>query len=184
MALADSQRQALIDERGEPLLRIEFDVFADGQVSMWTHFKHGDDFRRVKAELEAARAHLTEFLKDESMCPFRHAEKPQIQVGNIELDKRLDRGKTIAVIYRHATYGELDYRALAREQIMTAARNGSWSIAAMKSHSVELDFHCHIILIDEIAQDDQSRGCRFDRVYVMPPAELIGDGIRHALVPR
>lgn len=70
MALADNQRQALISERGEPSLRIEFDVFSDGQVSMWTHFQHGDDFNKVKDRLESVLAHLTEFLKDESMCPF------------------------------------------------------------------------------------------------------------------
>ncbi len=51
MALADKQRDALIRERGEPKLRLEFDVSADGQISMWTHFDHGGDFSEVKRML-------------------------------------------------------------------------------------------------------------------------------------
>jgi len=76
MALAETQRSALVKERGEPMLRLEFDVFADGQVSMWTHFQHGDDFRKNKSMLLAAQQHLSEFIADEGMCPFyRPAEK-------------------------------------------------------------------------------------------------------------
>jgi len=70
MALSEKQRDALIAERGEPKLRLEFDVFADGQISMWTHFDHGGDFVRVKEMLIGIQKHLTEFLVDESMCPF------------------------------------------------------------------------------------------------------------------
>lgn len=75
MPLADKQRTALIDERGEPKLRIEFDVFEDNQVSMWTHFNHDDNFNDVKESLKAVHNHLTEFLKDESMCPFHSKNK-------------------------------------------------------------------------------------------------------------
>jgi len=70
MALASKQREALVQERGEPKLRLEFDVFADGQISMWTHFDHGGDFNNVKEMLKGVHAHLTEFIRDESMCPF------------------------------------------------------------------------------------------------------------------
>lgn len=68
--LAEKQRDALIRERGEPVLRLEFDVFADGQVSMWTHFKHGSDFTNTRALLEAIQRHLREFIADGEMCPF------------------------------------------------------------------------------------------------------------------
>lgn len=71
MALDNKQRDALIAERGAPTLRLEFDVFADGQVSMWTHFKHGDNFGEMKMLLVAVKEHLAEFVKDEGMCPFK-----------------------------------------------------------------------------------------------------------------
>lgn len=71
MPLSDKQREALIQERGEPVLRLEFDVFSDDQVSMWTHFEHGSDFEKVKERLIAVSNHLLEFIKDEGMCPFR-----------------------------------------------------------------------------------------------------------------
>lgn len=70
MSFAEKQRDALIAERGEPKLRLEFDVFEGDKVSMWTHFNHGDNFKDIKASLIAIRNHLDEFLRDESMCPF------------------------------------------------------------------------------------------------------------------
>jgi hypothetical protein len=70
MAFSNKQRDALIAERGQPKLRLEFDVFEDERVSMWTHFDHSDDFGAVKNRLEAIRDHLNEFLRDENMCPF------------------------------------------------------------------------------------------------------------------
>jgi hypothetical protein len=70
MALTEKQREARIREKGEPLLRLEFDVFADGAVSMWTHFDHSADFNEVKKMLVAVKSHLDEFLDDEDMCPF------------------------------------------------------------------------------------------------------------------
>ncbi len=75
MPLAEKQRTVLIQERGEPSLRLEFDVFADGQVSMWTHFEHGSDFAAVKNMMTAIHKHLTEFMADEGMCPFSKAVK-------------------------------------------------------------------------------------------------------------
>lgn len=75
MSLADKQRAALVRERGEPRLKLEFDVFADGQISMWTHFDHSGDFNEVKKMLTGIRDHLTEFLQDEAMCPFRGASR-------------------------------------------------------------------------------------------------------------
>jgi hypothetical protein len=77
MALADKQRTALISEKGEPALRLDFDVFADGHISMWTHFNHGDNFLKVKESMVAIRDHLSEFIADESMCPFHKKEQPK-----------------------------------------------------------------------------------------------------------
>lgn len=70
MAFTDKQRQALIAERGQPKLSIEFDVFEDNRVSMWTHFDHGADFENTKIQLQAIKDHLEEFLRDAKMCPF------------------------------------------------------------------------------------------------------------------
>lgn len=70
MGFADNQRSNLIAERGEPVLRLEFDVFDGDKVSMWTHFDHSKDFDSVKKQLLAIRNHLDEFLRDEAMCPF------------------------------------------------------------------------------------------------------------------
>jgi hypothetical protein len=70
MGLADKQRDARIKEKGSPKLSLEFDVFEDNSISMWTHFNHEGDFNDVKMSLEAIRDHLTEFLNDEAMCPF------------------------------------------------------------------------------------------------------------------
>lgn len=70
MSFANKQRDALIAERGEPKLRLEFDVFAGNKVSMWTHFDHASDYGEMKTALIAIKDHLEEFLKDEKMCPF------------------------------------------------------------------------------------------------------------------
>jgi hypothetical protein len=79
MGLTDAQRRERIKEKGAPLTRLEFDVFADGSVSMWTHFDHGDDFQRVRADLLAIKTHLEEFLRDEAMCPFHGIARDQQQ---------------------------------------------------------------------------------------------------------
>lgn len=70
MSLTDKQREARIKSLGQPILRLEFDVFENGEISMWTHFDHGGDFIKSKSQLMAIRDHLTEFLNDENMCPF------------------------------------------------------------------------------------------------------------------
>lgn len=70
MSLADKQREALLRERGDPVITLEFDVFGDGQVSMWTHFSHGADFLEIKKCLVAVNEHLSNFIRDENMCPF------------------------------------------------------------------------------------------------------------------
>jgi hypothetical protein len=68
--LSSKQRKAIIEQRGEPILRLEFDVFKDNRVSMWTTFDHSSDFDEVKKQLIAIRDHLNEFLNDGNMCPF------------------------------------------------------------------------------------------------------------------
>ena len=70
MSFTDKQRQAIIEERGEPVLRLEFDVFKDNNVSMWTHFDHAADFDLTYNQLIVIRDHLNEFIKDKGMCPF------------------------------------------------------------------------------------------------------------------
>jgi hypothetical protein len=70
MAFVDKQRDGLISELGQPKLTIEFDVWGESKVSMWTHFDHSDDYADVKKRLIAIRDHLDSFLKDEKMCPF------------------------------------------------------------------------------------------------------------------
>ena len=74
MGLADKQRQALIKERGEVKLRLEFDVFEGNKVSMWTHFKHSANYKETKNQMIAIKDHLDEFLKDGAMCPFHKGE--------------------------------------------------------------------------------------------------------------
>lgn len=70
MAFSDKQREMLISELGPPNLRIEFDVWGESKVSMWTHFEHSENYQEMKKRLIAIRDHLDGFLKDEKMCPF------------------------------------------------------------------------------------------------------------------
>lgn len=70
MSFSNKQRDALISELGEPTLTIEFDIWGEAKVSMWTHFKHESDYNDMKNRLIAIRNHLDSFLKDEKMCPF------------------------------------------------------------------------------------------------------------------
>jgi len=66
----DKQRDALIGSLGEPRLRLEFDVWPDGQVSMWTHLDHGGSFEQVKVDFETIQRHLSNFISAGAMCPF------------------------------------------------------------------------------------------------------------------
>lgn len=75
MPLTDKQREARILERGRPVLSLEFDVFDDGSVSMWTHFDHSADFGVTRRQLHAIKEHLDAFLADEAMCPFHGLPK-------------------------------------------------------------------------------------------------------------
>jgi hypothetical protein len=68
--LATKQRLALIESRGEPITSIEFDVFADKTVSMWSHFEHSANFTEMKSALIAIRDHIDRFVDDQKMCPF------------------------------------------------------------------------------------------------------------------
>ena len=75
MPLADKQRRALIKDKGPPALTLEFDVWADGAVSMWTHLRHGDDYRVVLVQFRSILNHLQEFIRDGDMCPFAPSEE-------------------------------------------------------------------------------------------------------------
>lgn len=70
MALADKQRGALIETKGPPKASVSFDLWEDGQVSMWTTFNHGDDYDVIKKGIMAMREHLDRFIRDGKMCPF------------------------------------------------------------------------------------------------------------------
>ena len=74
MALANKQRKALIATKGQPELQLEFDVWSDGNVSMWTHFNHGCNFNDAKKRMIAIRDHIDSFIQDSDMCPFHHIE--------------------------------------------------------------------------------------------------------------
>lgn len=78
--ITDKQRKVLIEERGEPKLTLEFDVFEGSKVSMWTHFNHNDDYQEMKKYMIAIKEHLEQFLKDEKMCPF-HKETNIVPSG-------------------------------------------------------------------------------------------------------
>jgi len=69
MNFSDKQRAELIKQRGEPVVRIEFDAWGTKQISMWTHFDHELDFDQVKNRLIAIRNHLDEFICDEKNVP-------------------------------------------------------------------------------------------------------------------
>lgn len=73
--LPDNQRKALIGARGEPVLTLEFDVFQDNSLSMWTHFEHGSDFAAAKQRLILIRDPLDSFIRDQNMCPFHDSSK-------------------------------------------------------------------------------------------------------------
>lgn len=75
MTLANKQREAIIIKKGNPRLRLEFDVFTDGHISMWTHFDHNDSFIEVEKMLLEIKNHLQEFIKDKPMCPFHIISK-------------------------------------------------------------------------------------------------------------
>jgi hypothetical protein len=68
---ASAQRDALIAERGQPILQVEFDVFSGNKVSMWCHLDHSANFNEVREQLLAMRDHLDNFIRDGAMCPYR-----------------------------------------------------------------------------------------------------------------
>jgi len=75
MSLINKQREALLSMLGAPALSLEFDVWPDGNVSMWTHLNHAADYAKTRADFIAIRDHLNSFIAAEAMCPF-HKEKP------------------------------------------------------------------------------------------------------------
>jgi hypothetical protein len=63
---------------GKPVLGIDFEVFANGEVSMWTHFDHGMPFADAEGHLKAIQTHLAKFIRDRAMCPF-HPENASME---------------------------------------------------------------------------------------------------------
>lgn len=96
---------------------------------------------------------------------------------------KLERGKQIAVIYKHSVYDEPDWLALARDALMTAGRDAGMPIGKMTKWAIEFEPHCYVHLIDEYRQDQESRGRRFDIIYVMPPARDIHANTMRSLAP-
>lgn len=96
---------------------------------------------------------------------------------------RLERGKHIAVVFRQSVSGEPDWLALARDAVMTAGREAGMPIGKAAKYSMEFEPHCYVHFIDEERQDQDSRGFRFDTVYVMPPAKDVREGLMRALTP-
>ena len=64
------QREIMYQQRGEPTLSLEFDVFDGDHVSMWAHTRHDVPFHVMKAAFEAIKDHLASFIADGDMCPF------------------------------------------------------------------------------------------------------------------
>lgn len=96
---------------------------------------------------------------------------------------RLERGKHIAVVFRHSVYDEPDWLALARDAVMTAGREAGMPIGKTAKYSMEFEPHCYIHFIDEERQERDSRGFRFDVIYVMPPAKDVREQMVWALDP-
>lgn len=71
--LTNRQRNILYQKNGRPTLALEFDVFPDGEVSMWAHVRHDVPFVEMKAAFEAIKRHLESFIADGEMCPFNPA---------------------------------------------------------------------------------------------------------------
>lgn len=67
------QRKAQYASKGRPTLSLEFDVFPDGEVSMWAHTRHEIPFDEMQAAFESVRRHLVSFIADAYMCPFNPA---------------------------------------------------------------------------------------------------------------
>jgi hypothetical protein len=135
---------------------------------------NGELFRDGRVYAERHKAGHNERCGLQSEAPARN--------GFI-LNSRFGRGKTFAVIYKHPAYGEPDYKSAARMMVMDCALEAGMPIARLGTNVVELEPHCLVVLIDEKFQDPESRGCRFDSVYVMPPATFIGEGMRRAMAP-
>ena len=64
------QRSMMYRTKGEPTLALEFDVFPDGQCSMWAHTRHDVPFATMQAAFQAVLAHLQSFIADGEVCPF------------------------------------------------------------------------------------------------------------------
>lgn len=70
MSVAEKQRSALVASKGEPAMTLEFDVWSDGNVSMWTHLNHSGDYEETKKRFMKIRDHIDSFMSDGTMCPF------------------------------------------------------------------------------------------------------------------
>lgn len=73
------QREIQHAHKGRPILSLEFDVYADGSVSMWTHTRHEIPFSDMQQAFEACRDHIVRFIADGNMCPFNPQFIQQVQ---------------------------------------------------------------------------------------------------------
>lgn len=76
----------------------------------------------------------------------------------------------VAVVYAHPEYDTLDFARDAMNTVRSNADEQGLIPIIVSKYGVELNNGCRVRLLDEDKQDDQSRGYRFDSVYLHPPA--------------
>ncbi len=67
---SNRQRSNQQKRKGRPVLSLEFDVYEDGECSMWAHTRHEVPFLTMKAAFEKIEEHIHKFIEEGDMCPF------------------------------------------------------------------------------------------------------------------
>lgn len=76
----------------------------------------------------------------------------------------------IAVIFVHPSYGTPDFAREAMAEVRRNSEQQGLKPVTVSRYGVEFNNGCRVRLLDEDKQDQQSRGYRFDAVYLHPPA--------------
>lgn len=82
----------------------------------------------------------------------------------------LELNSWIAVVFAHPSYGTPDYSRLAMNEVRRNSEEQGLKPLTVSRYGVEFNNGCRVRLLDESRQDEQSRGYRFDAVYLHPPA--------------
>ena len=77
--IGNDQRQVMHMVKGIPPVGLDFEVYADGHLAMWSHINHSLSFEQVKDHLLAMRDHLDQFIASGDMCPYHPLFKSNIQ---------------------------------------------------------------------------------------------------------